>query len=256
MPNFSLHTRARQPLERFRKQFADVEGFLDPRAEIVWDFLLSSQRTMGIAGPMMEIGVWKGRSALLSAMYLAPDEEIVLVDIHPLEAIGRQIDELGGGRAVCITAKSSNLASVDLTRFNGGMRWIHIDGDHSGYSVANDLSLADRFLADHGIVVLDDFFNPRYPQIAAEVYRFLFASPQYKMLLCGINKCYLVRSENYDVYEGLIRKYLSDAFEGQGEVITLSRSTYAHDMGCWSIEMRKSQRLIMGRDQDPANIPY
>jgi hypothetical protein len=239
-----------QPLERFRVEFSDVEGFPLLEAEVIWDFLLNAQRNMRTRGHMMEIGVYKGRTAYLAALYLAPGEKIVLVDVNPIAHIGGRIGE----QAVCIVDKSSNLAAADLSPFLGRVRWFHIDGDHSGYSVANDLALAERFLSELGVIVVDDFFNWRYPQIAAEVYRFLFARPQYKMLLCGFNKCYLVRAEDYAFYESLIRKFLPAVFAGQK--VTISRSTYAHDMGSWSIAKDEGPRPVMGLDSDLSDVPF
>ena len=54
--------------------------------------------------------------------------------------------------------------SPELMRHRRSFRWIHIDGEHTGQAVANDLAIAHDLLADDGIICIDDFFSPAYPQ--------------------------------------------------------------------------------------------
>lgn len=58
------------------------------------------------------------------------------------------------------------------------------------------------------------------------------------MVLCGMNKCYIVHSEAYPIYENLIRKYMAQHFLANGFNLTIPKMGYAHDMGCFSVEPR------------------
>src|SRR5260370_6761076 len=60
------------------KQYADaygaLEGFMMPETTVIWDFLFAQQRNMKLVGDFLEIGVFKGKSALLAALYLQRGE--------------------------------------------------------------------------------------------------------------------------------------------------------------------------------------
>jgi hypothetical protein len=111
--------------------------------------------------------------------------------------------------------------------------------------------------AGRGVICVDDFFSGRYPQVTAAVYKFLFdTAPLYRMVLCGAGKCYLVRSADYTLYEGLIRKHLAGHLRGRGQSVTIHKSTYAYDMGCFSIDPRGPNMDYRGRDSGTSNIPF
>ena len=39
---------------------------------------------------------------------------------------------------------------------------------HRASTVANDLALANELLSDYGVICLDDYLNPMYPQLTIE----------------------------------------------------------------------------------------
>jgi hypothetical protein len=51
-----------------------VPGFLTSQNAALWDSLLSYQAEQYILGNMLEIGVYKGRSALMSSLHLREKE--------------------------------------------------------------------------------------------------------------------------------------------------------------------------------------
>jgi hypothetical protein len=115
---------------------------------------------------------------------------------------------------------------------------------------------------------MDDFFNPIYPQVTAAVYRFLFDNPMtLRMVLCGGNKCFLVKASAYRVYENPIRQYFLDHATACGGNISLHKSTYAHDFGCFSmwsehdrrpfgIEFKPNDRRVLGIDAAQSDIVF
>jgi hypothetical protein len=246
------------PLETYFSRFGSTPGYFVDAAIACWDFFLSVQRQMAVPGNFLEIGVLSGRSALLAACHMQHGEYCILNDISPVDEAVAKINTLGGPSVqVAISKSSALLTAAELRRFHGTARWIHVDGDHTGHSVMNDLRVAEWFLADRGIVCVDDFFSSRYPQVTAAVYKFLLdTSPLYQMLLCGANKCYIVRAADYALYESLVRKYLAGHMMGCHQPATIHKSTYAHDMGCFSIGLRESDRDYCGLDRDTAEIPF
>jgi hypothetical protein len=242
----------------YNARFRDTPGFFMDEAIAMWDFLLLQQAGSGIQGNFLEIGVFGGKSAYLGAVHTRQDEACLLVDIGDITPVAERIRKELNRTTLVVTARSDDPAAArQLAAYLGTVRWFHIDGDHSGFSTANDLRLADRFLAAGGIICVDDFFNPRYPQLSAAVYKFLFDhSFSYRMVLCGMNKCYLVRTVDYGFYEDLIRKYLCGHLSSLSHSVLLSKSSWVHDMGCFAVLSRSVDVDLLGRDEDPEDIPF
>ncbi len=111
----------------------------------------------------------------MSAMQARPEEELVLVG--PTDFVDQAAITIGKFKSEyvrIIKKKSSSHACWALTKDQKhSFRWIHVDGDHKAQTVENNLRLASQLLAEKGIICVDDFFNPRYPQLTYAVHEFL-----------------------------------------------------------------------------------
>src|SRR5581483_8963163 len=124
-------------------------------------------------------------------------------------------------------------------------------------SATGDLRTAAHLIAERGIICVDDFFNFRYPQVTAAVYRFLFEHPlEFRMLFCGATKCYLVRAGAYAMYEAEIREGLASHLEQCGYKLQLYKTSYSSDMGCFAMWIGEHHNPIYGMDENPDFIPY
>jgi ubiquinone/menaquinone biosynthesis C-methylase UbiE len=255
--------------QQYLSAFQEVPGYFTKEAMIAWDFFLTTQAKIPIGGHFLEIGVLNGKSATLASMYLSDTEKAVLIDINPCqEALDRVASVKSSGVEFFQTASHAAKHERTITDLAGKYRFIHIDGDHSGYNVTNDLIFAADVMKEDGIICMDDFFNPIYPQVTAAIYKFLFDNPlTMKMVLCGGNKCFLVKASSYRLYENLIRSYYMDHGAMNGLNISLHKSTYSHDMGCfsmWSEHDRKAfgltfsqdDRRVIGIDADNNDIVF
>jgi hypothetical protein len=65
-----------------------------PQTTAIWDFLLTQQRNLGVMGDFLEIGVFKGKSALLAALYLQLGELALLVDVNEMDSVRDEIARL------------------------------------------------------------------------------------------------------------------------------------------------------------------
>ena len=103
------------------------------------------------------------------------------------------VDSIRASNNIYIRDFSQNLhGHPALAGRDGCFRWIHIDGEHSGPAVRNDLAIAAALIAPGGIICLDDFFTPAYPQITAAVFEFLASCrDELQLFLVGYNKAYL-----------------------------------------------------------------
>lgn len=251
----TAHPKA--PIEIYRARFASLPGFFVDHAIACWDYLLSTQAAMKVGGNVLEVGVYRGKSALLAACHMVAPQILLLNDISPIDDVVEAARSLRGPEVRTVIAKSFALRTdAALAPLHGTMRWIHIDGDHSGFNVAADLLTAEQFLGDKGIICVDDFFSPRYPQVTAAVFRFLEQrNPIYRMVLCGAGKAYICRTEDHALYDSLIGKFLGPALRQGGIEATLHRSTPTHDGGCFGLGPRENGKDYIGLDSDPKIIP-
>ncbi len=245
------------PIGTYRARFGALPGFFVDEAIACWDYLLSTQAAMKVGGNVLEIGVYRGKSALLAACHMAAPEVLLLNDIAPIDDVVEAVRSLRGPEVRTVVAKSFSLRTqAALAPLHGTMRWIHIDGDHSGFSVAADLLTAELFLGDKGIICVDDFFSTRYPQVTAAVFRFLEQrNPIYRMVLCGAGKAYLCRSEDHALYDSLVSKYLGPHLRQAKVSASLHKSTPSNDGGCFGLGARQDDRDYVGIDSNPDVIP-
>jgi hypothetical protein len=180
---------ARISLERFLAGLDAIPGWfslLDAHLFIAFDRL---QRKAGIRGDLLEIGVYRGRSAVLLGYLLGSGEGLVGCDIFeampPDESnrmeqtlwyggLTRQLFEDTYRRYHVVPPTIVAAPSVELRRHLGGMprfRMIHVDASHTYDNVRADLATARALLIDGGIVVLDDYRAIHSPGVAAAIWR-------------------------------------------------------------------------------------
>lgn len=253
------------PLACFRKynEFAaSLEGWFGPPAIALWDALLVFQRERGIRGPMLEIGVWRGRSAALLALHAEPNSKLFLCDykfhgpsIHRALELARPDKDL---ELVRIDGDSTNLHVHDIAREQfRKLRWMHIDGEHSARAVTSDMRAANTLLAPDGVLVIDDFFSWQYPQVTEAVLRYVRTQPEdFALFLCGYNKAYLARPHAVHRYLEYVANDLGDALAARGVDATLAKTTYPAEMNTFGVGPRRDGLALRGPDWEERTIRY
>jgi hypothetical protein len=244
--------------DEYMKHFSGIDGWFQTPAVAIWDSLLNYQAEKQISGNLLEIGVWKGKSAALAALHCQPGYACVFVDALPLDdakaSISRVVPEV-----TChyLREQSQFLANQPFVAQGcGGFRWIHVDGEHSGQSVTNDLEIADHLLSDRGIVVFDDFLSPAYPQVTQAIFQFLTTRPgRLALVLCGFSKGYLCRPKAAREYLQFVRTSLySDMVERGCDRVTIWKTTEPGDMNTFGISDRFLEFNYRGPDWDENTI--
>lgn len=247
------------PLDIYRKQFDGVPGWFRLPAIALWDSLLTFQSTNGVRGNFLEIGVWKGRSALLSALHSAEGEECVHVDLLPSEEARANLKRVRQSGLHFFNTTSRTLAPEILPGSGApGYRWIHIDGEHTGIAVEKDLTLASSLLGPRGIIVVDDFFSHEYPQITFAVIEHLKAHPKTLMMfLCGYSKAYLCHpSDGVWLLQYVAERLAADLEERGAPPFTLFKTTDPLDLNAFGIGPRSDGLLFRGPDDDKALLRF
>ena len=165
--------------DQYMQHFADLDGWFQTPAIAIWDSLLSYQQEQRITGNLLEIGVWKGKSAALAALHCEGEDACVFVDALPLDEAKARISKVVPATTCHYLQEQSQFLARHPFVAQGprAFRWIHVDGEHSAQSVINDLEIVDHLLSDRGVAVFDDFFSPGYPQVTQAVFQFMSASP-------------------------------------------------------------------------------
>jgi hypothetical protein len=104
---------------------------------------------------------------------------------------------------VTIDARSSqNVAPQDIIEAVGPVRFFSVDGGHYQEIVENDLKLAEVCLSDSGVIALDDFHRPEWPDVSAGYFSWYAArtNPIVPFAI-GFNKLYLCYEQFVDNYK-------------------------------------------------------
>jgi hypothetical protein len=166
-----------------------VEGYYSHTALDIIALLSEVQKLHGISGPVCEIGVHHGRSFILLHLLTFQKELSVAYDLF-----SRQDENTGGSgkgnRDIFISNLRRNHCDLDRIRIieensmnltvqgiisqaEGRIRIFSIDGGHSAEEVFHDLSLAAKTVLNGGILIVDDFFDEKWPGVAEGVCRYL-----------------------------------------------------------------------------------
>ncbi|MGH7542826.1 MAG: class I SAM-dependent methyltransferase [Gemmatimonadota bacterium] len=247
-----------EPLARYRAQYAHLDGWLRIEAAATWSCLFALQAERGIVGDLLEIGVFKGKSATLIALHAGPREKLVLVDPMLRREATDAIKGIDiSGEVVFVRDFSRNLADHPQAVSRAGhFRWIHVDGDHGLRAVTNDLRISEQLLSEDGVICLDDFMSPCYPQVTVAVVRFLERRKNVLTLfLCGFGKGYICRTGAARPYLEYLRDRLLDDLERRDiPEVTVCKTTDPEELNCFGLVPKKRQFRYRGPDWAPHRI--
>jgi len=191
--------------------------------------IMRHQRERGFSGAVAEIGVHHGRSFIALCLGLEPGEQAYAIDIFEDQA--KNLDRSGlGDRAqfeanlerfgidksrVIIDARGSDeVAPKDIVSKVGAVRFFSVDGGHWREIVVNDLKLAASTLSDHGVIVLDDFMRPEWPDVSLGLFDWFENSDKSIVpFAIGFNKLYLCRREEVAAYQQAVNTDFLRAFQ-------------------------------------------
>jgi hypothetical protein len=196
------------PFERLLAEVQPIPGMMSDLSVRLFDTFLDLQRRHGTAGPMLEIGVFKGKSAAVMAAHAAPGERIVLVDIE--KQFDRETEARHLSRCEFLAMPSERFPREfkDYSALKRACRFIHIDASHEHDATLGEMRIVDELLADDGVAAFDDFANLDYAQNIAAIFRYLFSEPtDLRMFLVTAEKAYVCR-------EAALARYGAFALEG------------------------------------------
>ncbi len=166
-------------------QVRAIPGWLNRVDYQLLGFILSEQNAHGEVGDLAELGVYRGKSAVVIGGYRKPSETFTVVDLFrhdtgadDANAAEQQREYFGLQRAqfeqhylkvhpalpVVVEGLSHTIADHASARAH---RFVHIDASHLYRHVRKDIEVAQDLLLPDGIVVLDDIRSEHTPGVAA-----------------------------------------------------------------------------------------
>lgn len=152
---------------------------------ILFDKILNLQAGQA-PGDLLEIGVLRGRSAVVVGLHAGSDEFIAcdVFEESGVDEANTRENKISYGNLTRLSFESNykrfvstspriiqGLSSVLPEHVTpGSLRFAHIDGGHLYEVVRDDLINVERLLSDDGVVVLDDFRAVHTPGVAASVW--------------------------------------------------------------------------------------
>lgn len=200
--------------------FRRVDGWLSLLDARLIHAVGAQQNDRRIVGSVGEIGVHHGRLFILLALLLKEEERAFAVDIfgdqHLNQDRSGQGDEtifrrnlarfgVPEGRVAVLRRSSLEVTWPDLAAAVGQpARLVSIDGGHTAAITANDLAIADEGLAEQGVIVLDDYFNPEFPEVSEGLCRYLLPGRPLAPFAIGDNKLFLARPAAAPAYRDFL----------------------------------------------------
>ena len=177
---------------------------------LTWSVLLNAQTRNDVRGDMLEIGVEFGTSAFLMLEALDAGEHATLIDLVKTDEWLAGINGAYKNQAAH-TFIVGNTQKMSSSEIPVSCRWIHIDGGHLYEHVTNDLELAVDALSKDGVMVLDDFFEIRWPDVTFAILEFLKTSEKLVPFLLVNRKLYCARSvESANSYKNIFTSFLGN----------------------------------------------
>ncbi|MBI2517595.1 MAG: class I SAM-dependent methyltransferase [Opitutae bacterium] len=191
---------------RYKAEIGAITELVEPSIH-VFAHLLELQKSLNVAGDMLETGVFRAGTASLLAAGLQGNERLFLIDPTQNVDVNRQTIErfartqpeqlvfhVLDSMAVNKWRESMLSPAVPLVRF------AHIDGEHSYDAVYSDLDLSRRYLTGGGVIVLDDIFNMNSACCTHALFDYLRDQPLLQLVAMGFRKAYLCESRHVASY--------------------------------------------------------
>lgn len=219
-------------------QIENIPGWLNTvTAHRTFD-ILEWQTTSGIAGNLMEIGVFCGRYfSILITSAISAGEKAFGFDTFQYAPMERALAEIAGvfGESAnesfhLVEGSSSRLTPAELEGLLGRPRFISVDGAHDFENVYRDMVLADQLISADGIVAADDFLNPMTLGVNQAINQFL-SEPRAIVPVAYIsNKLFLAHRSRAEDYRSAIERMIDVADDPQSEHFRKQRDLARHNI--------------------------
>jgi hypothetical protein len=193
-----------------------IEGWLAPPAGMLAIYMARVQDRLGIRGPMLEIGVHKGKFlALMRGMTKDKIAGVQLCDPAYSDGLATEIrNNITRAQGFAdpfhiIMSDSSKLSTDDVSNMLGSqLRLAHIDGSHEADYVHHDLSITAPLIREGGLMIMDDSFNSGTPGVIEGICRYFFCDSRLKPFAQCYNKLFATTPSHQAAYLDAAKTFL------------------------------------------------
>ena len=221
-----------QQFTKYRRHgYRRVQGYTDGPVFGMLQALDSMQRSDGIGGSVVEVGVHHGRLFIGMNLLQRAGEPSVAIDLFDDQE--RNVDQSGLGDLqrfhrnlsrwrcappVIHAGDSTQLKPADIPEM-ADARLFSVDGGHTAGIAASDMALAEDCLTPGGVVIADDVFNPQWPDVCAGTLDYLREGKLVPFAI-GFNKTLFTQPSSAAAYRAKIvdhyaRQYLTVPLDGK-----------------------------------------
>ena len=178
--------RGMQSVDKSAAAIDAIPGWFQHLDQTLFRWFLSTQQSEGISGNLAELGVYKGKSAVLIGYYIESEEEFTVVDLFedaPPDKAGtteqakyRELSQesfeahyVGVHPRLPRVVRGLSKSIVEHVK-HGSHRFVHVDASHLYANVKDDIIAARLICGDQNIVVFDDIRRAHTPGVPAAVW--------------------------------------------------------------------------------------
>ncbi|MGF1464332.1 MAG: class I SAM-dependent methyltransferase [Maricaulaceae bacterium] len=199
--------------------FDQVEGWCGSNLFTVIEALYAEQPRDGALGPIAEIGVYQGKFFTGLSGVAAPGATRLAIDVFDMQwlnvdkagmgdqarfeanvrAWGAEPDRLEVLRADSLSVTISE--ARDLAQSHGKFAFFSVDGCHTLTHTLHDFVIAQEVTANNGVIFIDDYNNPNWPEVQEAISRAFFSgAPRFVPFIFMENKLFMCSAGYHDRY--------------------------------------------------------
>lgn len=165
-----------------------IPGWFSPPDAYIFCLIAEAQQQASLAGDILEIGAYQGKSAILLGHLLGADDRLVVCDLFgaPARSQDNQRESTEWYDGLTLSTFLANYrrfheqppiiyrcpsSDIPLEERKPKFRIVHIDGSHQFADVSADIALARSATVPGGVVILDDYRSAHCPGVAAAVWK-------------------------------------------------------------------------------------
>ena len=171
-----------------------IPGFFNYDDAQHFALILRMQEALGLKGDILEIGTWKGRSAAFLGCFLREGERLILNDVFSAPATDKYPEYPSPQEVRDAVLRFSPDIASSLLFIEGNcrssrlpadakLRFAHVDGGHSFDECYADLKQVAQFVVPGGVIAVDDYDHPDWPEVKPAMDRWLAESGGFGTLI-------------------------------------------------------------------------
>jgi hypothetical protein len=203
--------------EYYKKNFDSVNGWCNRKLFDVVDAL--AECGINRKGGVAEIGVHHGKFYIMLNHTTDALDTSYAIDVFGLQHLNIDKSGLGDRYAFERNLKELDKHKGENTRIfemdslsltnqipDSSLRFISVDGGHTVEHTMYDLRLAERLIANEGVVILDDIMGEYWCGVTEGYIKYALTYPSIVPFAMGLNKLFLCKLSHQEHYFKIMQK--------------------------------------------------